>query len=349
MRNYRLEREIRKAEILPVNPIKSAIDGLYPPTAMNPMTAQEVIQRMVKKKASRKSEWIESPYFPGILFKKTPMHLWMEEKKAEIWEDAYDYIHRVYRLEQQTPAQIIKEWGVGKFLVTRLIRSVGEPPLRSNEYHDPHRAATARRWEDESKRKLIQDNLKKSWDEDKSDRVAMTHSKGAKELRRSSIQQARERNGSGKSSREFSKMVSEQKEAKAREKLEVLGSDAKAVLHELLEVKGLGYSACAVALKKQVSVDTIRRWAIEEEIQGRPRTSHGGLKASQYEKYEAVFGKKICWEHLTDKQREVLALIKDETGKYRQNQEIARIVGMTSAGVHYTIQRAIQRLSELDK
>jgi hypothetical protein len=131
MRNYRLEREIRKAEILPVNPIKSAIDGLYPPTAMNPMTAQEVIQRMVKKKASRKSEWIESPYFPGILFKKTPMHLWMEEKKAEIWEDAYDYIHRVYRLEQQTPAQIIKEWGVGKFLVTRLIRSVGEPPLRS--------------------------------------------------------------------------------------------------------------------------------------------------------------------------------------------------------------------------
>lgn len=349
MANFKLERAVRQAELQPINPITKAINELYPVSrGDHPLNAEEMIQQLVQKKSERRGSLFESPYFPGILFKKTPAHIWMEQEKADRWETVYDYLHRSYRVEQMTPQALGEEWGVRKHAANSLLRSAGVPPLRSSEYQDPHRAATARRWEDQEKRRIMEANLKQAWANSKTERVARTHSETAKVLRKSSIQQTREKNGNGKKQTSFLNMVAEQIGAKEREKIAILGENPKAALHELLEVQGLSYQAVAKALKGKVSVTTIRRWAIEEEIEGRPRTCHGGLKASQYERYESVFAKRDSWELLTDKQREVLGLIKDEKGKYRQNQDIARIVGITSAGVHYIIQRATQRLSELD-
>jgi hypothetical protein len=348
MRNYRLEREIRKSEITTA-PVQAAINEIYSVQRSSLPTAEAIIEQMKRKKAARRSEFTESADFPGLLFKKTPIQRWLELHKAEIWETAYDFMHRVYRVEQIVPKELAIQWDVSKYVVHHELRAAGVPPLHSSEYIDPHRAATAKRWEDKEKRKNTQINLKKAWDENKAERVECTQSDLAKKLRRESIQQARHRNGNeGRSTKAFQRMVTEQVGAKEREKKEVLGDNPKERLKELFEVQGLSYKAAVIALNHAVSTTTIRRWGIEEGTIGLPTATHDGLKAGQYERYVEIFSKKDHWGILTARQQEVLALIKNESGRFRQNQEIADIMGVTTAAVIYLIKKANQTLSALE-
>jgi DNA-directed RNA polymerase specialized sigma subunit len=348
MRNYRLEREVRKAEIS-TDPLQAAINQMYSVRPRSLPTGEEIIKQIMRKKAARRSEFTESADFPGLFFKKTPIQRWLELNKAEYWETAYDFMHRVYRVEQIAPKELAIQWEVSKYVVNHELRAAGVPPLHSSEYIDPHRAATAKRWEDREKRKNTQVNLRKAWIENKAKRIMCTQSNAAKELRRVSIQQARHRNGNqGRSTKAFQRMVTEQVGVKEREKKEVLGDNPKERLKELFEVQGLSYQAAVIALKHAVSATTIRRWSIEEGTLGLPTTTHDGLKASQYERYVEIYSKKDHWGILTSRQQEVLALIKNESGKFRQNQEIADIMGVTTAAVIYLIKKASQTLSALE-
>jgi transposase len=300
---------------------------------------------MIKQQLAKKNQpFFESPYFPGILFRKTLLHSTIEKEKADSLETVYDYLDRVYRKEQLTPSQLASEFGVGKFLVNRILRSAGVPPLKSWEYLDPHRAATAKRWEDQEKRRKVQEGLKNAWDQNKSSRVAKNHSPEAQALRVASNKRSRSKSVNCSGGRDQSELGVKEQIKKA-----VLGDDPKAVLTDLLEVKGLGYKAAAVALKNQVSEGTIRRWAKEEGITRLPTTSHEGIRSSQYQRFEFLCAERDRWCGLTERQQAVLNLLVDETGRLRNYQKIAELIGITPAGISYLLNSAVANLSAQDQ
>lgn len=316
--------------------INQAIEEVFPPSGS--VLTGEILQRQ----AAIRSKYIESPYLPGLLLKKQPIHYWLEKNKAAHLETVYDYLHRVYRVEQIVLKDLAQDWEVSKRVAENLIKSAGVPKLRSYEYIDPHRAATARRWEDQEASNKTKARLKVAWESNKTGRVEKTQSEQAKKLRRASLREMnkRKKNGSTRS-RERNGM-------KEAEKRAVLGEDPRARLCELFEVQGLGYNAAVKALGDAVSVRTLERWAIEEQISGRPSISKGGLQLSQYENYQKILANSDKWDILPVRHQEVLSLIKDPSGRYRQGKEIAQLTGLSAGGIHYIISSSIEKFSTLD-
>lgn len=325
-----------------VDPVLAqATQSIFPPTPAE-AAAERLVELVERKQVERDLDRVQSPFFPGLWFKKTGTLKRIERENARPWEDIADYLNRRYRLEQASVKELKHELDMTYMTIRKNLLRIGIPFLAISEYKNPYAKIVAASWRNRVLRQRRSQKLKKVWSERKDELVSALHTPEAEDTKRrkrvlfdsENPEVAQKRNAMGR------KAVWDAQEVKIKE---VLGDNPDSVLRELLVVRGLGFQAASAELDERVSPYTVSNWAKRFGIE---RPYRQGTYRSKLKDARFYIAHKDMWEKLSERQREVLALRVDEKGRLIKASEIAEIMGISRSAVGLLLGRAKIKLEK---
>lgn len=317
------------------DPIRAYLNKTIASPSITETRAQELVALVKRKKLERDSSRVESPFFPGLLLKKTGT-LQRIEKNARPWENIVDYLTRRYRIDQ-VPFKVLKaELDMTHITIQKNLRRLGIPRLKSWEYKDPNARATAASWEDSESRRRRSRSLKEVWRVNGDELVMILHSPEAEEIRRRKMV-VFGRDNPDVAQRRTVRGRQVLAEAQEKEMERVRNENLDTVLKALLVDRAIGFKAASVELGGKLSPYKVSRLASRLGIK-KPRRQ--GIYTSRLADAELFRKHTDLWEHLPERQKEALNWVLDENGGVRLCEEIGRKMGLTRAGVSILLTRA---------
>lgn len=333
-----------------INQVLDSLDKKSKPRPFFEAQIEVLTAQIAKKQSESTSPFVESPFFPGILFRKSGTIERIERENTEPWENIFDYLNRRYRIEQVSQKTLIGELGITLPTIRSTLLAIGIPPLRSSEYKNPQARAVAARWEDPKVRTDRSQKIRGNWQKNREKILSKNHSADADALRSKTMTRISHENPR---TVETNIRKANAGSVKARQKRMrvILGDDVIARMTEVFVDRGLSSVAAARELGNKVKPELLYAWAVKEGII-KPEEDRAKKRVTTDKRVTETKSLKDdgdLWNKLPGRQEEALLFLFDEKGRVRKLDEVGEDMGMTKAGVSVLIIKAKANLEKLKK
>lgn len=305
------------------------------------------MQLIAQKGQERRADFVQNPLWPGLELRKTGTMRRIEAEFAPPWENIVDFLTRKYRVEQTAQGPLAKELSINPKTISRLLKQLGIPKLQSFEYRDLRARRMAKLWEDSEKRARIQNEHRKTWQDNYQRLLESTHTPQANtKIGEASSRWHRE--NPKEAARILAAAWQANREKKAARIKAALGKDPAARLRELLIDQNLTYKDTARIIGENISEGLLKLCAKELGVISPERRKKYGIAEIRSERAREIADYRQFFDRLAPaRSASIIDALYPENSKPATFQEIGMQFGVTRERIRQIEGKALQKLRAL--